>query len=62
MRRIRRASSARPTSGHKGWVAVVLDTGPDWETVAKLVREAYRRIAPKLAGLVEEAWLPRPGG
>jgi hypothetical protein len=40
--------------GHKGWVGVVLDTGPDWAVVAELVRDAYRRIAPaKLAALVE---------
>ncbi len=44
-----------PYVGHKGWVGVVLDTKPDWEMVAALVREAYRRIAPtKLAALVEE--------
>jgi len=40
--------------GHKGWIGVVLDTGPDWEVVAELVRDAYRRIAPaKLAALLE---------
>jgi hypothetical protein len=40
--------------GHKGWVGVVLDTGPDWAVVAELVRDAYRRIAPaKLAARVE---------
>ena len=40
--------------GHKGWVGVVLDTGPDWELVAELVRDAYRRIAPvKLAAQVD---------
>ena len=40
--------------GHKGWVGVVLDTGPDWAVVAELVRDAYQRIAPaKLAALVE---------
>ena len=43
-----------PYVGHKGWVAIVLDTGPDWAVVAELVRDAYRRIAPaKLAALVE---------
>jgi hypothetical protein len=40
--------------GHKGWVGVVLDTGPDWAVVAELVRDAYRRIAPaKLAALLD---------
>lgn len=44
-----------PYVGHKGWVAIVLDTGPDWAVVAELVRDAYRRIAPaKLAALVAE--------
>ena len=43
-----------PYVGHKGWVGVVLDTGPDWAVVAELVRDAYRRVAPaKLAALVE---------
>ena len=43
-----------PYVGHKGWVGIVLDTGPDWAVVAELVREAYRRVAPaKLAALVE---------
>ena len=40
--------------GHKGWVGVVLDTGPDWAVVAELVRDAYRRVAPaKLAALID---------
>ena len=40
--------------GHKGWVGVVLDTGPDWAVVAELVRDAYRRVAPaRLAALIE---------
>ena len=43
-----------PYVGHKGWVGVVLDTGPDWGVVAELVRDAYRRVAPaKLAALIE---------
>jgi hypothetical protein len=44
-----------PYVGHKGWVGVVLDRQPDWEMVAELVREAYRRIAPaKLAAQFDE--------
>lgn len=35
-----------PYVGGKGWVAVVLDTSPDWEMVAALVRTAYELIAP----------------
>jgi len=44
------ADSARffrpPYVGGKGWVGVVLDTAPDWEMVAALVRTAYELIAP----------------
>jgi hypothetical protein len=36
-----------PYVGHKGWVGVRLDRGPDWEEVARLVRRSYRLIAPK---------------
>ena len=34
--------------GHRGWVAMRLDRGEvDWEEVTELVRESYRRTAPK---------------
>jgi hypothetical protein len=34
--------------GARGWVAVRLDTGDvDWDEVAELAMEAYRRTAPK---------------
>ena len=43
-----------PYVGHKGWVGVRLDRGPDWDEVAVLVRRSYRLIAPKsLAALVD---------
>ena len=43
-----------PYVGHKGWVGVRLDSRPDWDEVAALVRRSYRLIAPKrLAALVE---------
>ncbi len=35
-----------PYTGSKGWIAVVLDTDPDWEMVASLVRTAYDLVAP----------------
>ena len=35
-----------PYTGGKGWVGVVLDTDPDWEMVASLVRTAYDVVAP----------------
>jgi predicted DNA-binding protein (MmcQ/YjbR family) len=34
-----------PYVGVKGWVGVVLDTKPDWDVVAGLVRESYRLVA-----------------
>jgi hypothetical protein len=34
--------------GPKGWVALRLDSGEiDWDEVAELVSDSYRRIAPK---------------
>jgi len=42
-----------PYVGHKGWVGMRLDAGPDWAEVAALVRRSYCLIAPKtLAALV----------
>lgn len=35
-----------PYTGGKGWIGVVLDTEPDWEMVASLVRTAYDLVAP----------------
>jgi len=34
-----------PYVGHKGWVAIVLDTKPDWDVVAGLVEQAFRFVA-----------------
>jgi hypothetical protein len=34
-----------PYVGHKGWVGVRIDNGPDWNTVAGLVADAYREVA-----------------
>lgn len=34
-----------PYVGSKGWIAIILDTGPNWEVVAKLVREGFDRVA-----------------
>lgn len=43
-----------PYVGVSGWVGVVLDTDPDWREVARLVREAYLRVATaKLRNLAE---------
>jgi len=34
-----------PYVGVSGWVGVVLDTKPDWSTVAELIRQAYLHVA-----------------
>lgn len=34
-----------PYVGGGGWVAVVLDTKPDWSLVGRLVEDAYRHVA-----------------
>ena len=36
-----------PYVGPKGWVGMRLDSDPDWDEVAALVRRSYRLIAPK---------------
>ena len=36
-----------PYVGHKGWVGMRLDDGPDWDEAALLVSRSYRLIAPK---------------
>jgi hypothetical protein len=36
-----------PYVGPKGWVGIRLDGAPDWRTVADILHEAYRLIAPK---------------
>jgi predicted DNA-binding protein (MmcQ/YjbR family) len=43
-----------PYVGHKGWIGMRLDAGPDWDEVAEVVRRSYRLIAPKrLVALLE---------
>ena len=45
-----------PYVGGKGWVGIVLDTAPDWAEIARLLREAYVRVAPaRLAATVADA-------
>jgi len=36
-----------PYVGHRGWLGVYLDTGPDWDEVAEIVEDAYRTVAPR---------------
>jgi len=48
--------------GPKGWIALCLDVKPvDWTQVHALVRDSYRRVAPrKLAAEVEGGASPAP--
>lgn len=49
-----------PYVGPSGWVGVVLDTGPDWAVIERLVRDAYVRVArPRLRRLVTGENAPR---
>lgn len=42
-----------PYVGHKGWIGMRLDAGPDWAEVDRVVRRSYGLIAPKkLAALI----------
>jgi len=34
-----------PYVGPSGWIAMVLDTDPEWQLVARLVRDAYVHVA-----------------
>ena len=36
-----------PYVGHRGWLGVRLDLGPDWAEIDEIVRDAYRCVAPK---------------
>jgi predicted DNA-binding protein (MmcQ/YjbR family) len=33
--------------GHRGWLGVYLDVPVDWDEIADIVVDAYRRVAPK---------------
>jgi hypothetical protein len=44
-----------PYVGHRGWVGVRIDGDPDWTEIAEIVRDAYRKVAPKrLSVLLDE--------
>jgi hypothetical protein len=42
-----------PYVGHRGWLGVRLDIGPDWDELAGIVEDAYTEVAP--AKLVDAA-------
>jgi predicted DNA-binding protein (MmcQ/YjbR family) len=44
-----------PYVGPSGWIGVVLDTKPDWNMVAQMVRDAYLHVATqKLKSLLQQ--------
>jgi hypothetical protein len=36
-----------PYVGPSGWLGVRLDVDPDWDEIAGIVEDAYRKVAPK---------------
>lgn len=51
---------APPYVGHHGWVGVYLDVSLDWDEIADLVGDSYRRTAPKrLVGQINGPSGPR---
>ncbi len=36
-----------PYVGPSGWIGVRLDVDPDWDEIAEMVEESWRRVAPK---------------
>lgn len=36
-----------PYVGHRGWLGVYLDVPVDWDSVADIVEDAFRSVAPK---------------
>lgn len=50
------AFSRTPYIGQHGWTSHVVSRATDWEHIAELMRESYRRVAPKrLLKLLETA-------
>lgn len=45
-----------PYVGSSGWLGVYLDVPVDWDEITAIVREAYRKVAPKrLAALLDQS-------
>jgi hypothetical protein len=50
-----------PYVGPSGWLGVRLDVDPDWDEIAGIVEDAYRKVGPKrLIALLDAA--PPDGG
>jgi len=51
-----------PYVGGYGWIGIRLDTEPDWDEIADLVRESYQLTAPKrLVARLTSAERDEPG-
>ena len=44
-----------PYVGHKGWIGIRLDDGPDWEEIAARVKSSFRLTAPKRVAALLDA-------
>ena len=43
-----------PYVGPSGWLGVRLDIDPDWDEIAGIIEDSYRKVAPKrLAALLD---------
>ncbi len=43
-----------PYVGHRGWIGARLDVDQDWDEMAELIEDSYRRTAPKrLSALID---------
>jgi hypothetical protein len=51
-----------PRIGHGGWVGVRLDREPDWDEIAGIVEDAYRKVAPKRLAALLDPSDSHPGG
>jgi hypothetical protein len=44
-----------PYVGPSGWLGVRLDVDPDWDEIAGIIEESYRKVAPKrLVALLDQ--------
>jgi hypothetical protein len=51
-----------PYVGPSGWLGVRLDRDPDWDEIAIILEDAYRKVAPKrLAALLDGGGADQPG-
>jgi hypothetical protein len=51
-----------PYVGPSGWLGVRLDREPDWDEIAGIVEDAYRKVAPKRLAALLDPSDSHPGG